>query len=58
MEAAREAKGQSDRFDIRELGLIRQKLKEEYEIGEQDWFDQVKRGKYIKPDESDEDAED
>jgi len=39
MEAAREAKGQSDRFDIRELGLIRQKLKEEYEIGEQDWFD-------------------
>lgn len=39
MEAAREAKGQGDRFDIRELGLIRQKLKEEYEIGEQDWFD-------------------
>jgi len=49
MEATRESRGQGDSFDMRELGLIRQNLKEEYKIGERDWFDLVKRGKYKKP---------
>jgi hypothetical protein len=30
MEATRESRGQGDSFDIRELSLIRQNLKEEY----------------------------
>jgi len=42
----REKKGLPDTYDLRETGMIRRKLREEYEIGEKDWFDLVKRGKF------------
>lgn len=57
MEYNREKRGLKDSYDMRELSLIRQKLKEEYAIGERDWFDKVKRGKYKKPEEAEEEAE-
>ena len=57
MEYNREKRGLSGSYDMRELSLIRQKLKEEYAIGERDWFDKVKRGKYKRPDEVEEEAD-
>lgn len=38
-DTSREQKGMSDTYDMHEIGLIRQKLYDEYELGEKDWFD-------------------
>ena len=45
-EAAREKRGLGETIDLQEITLIRKRLSEEYKLGEKDWFQIVKQGKY------------
>jgi len=37
-EAAREKRGLGETIDLSEITMIRQRLSEEYKLGEEDWF--------------------
>lgn len=55
-ETARVKRGLGDTIDLSEITILRQRLAEEYKIGEKDWFQLVKRGKF-KFDEGEEEEE-
>ena len=47
-ESARSKRGLEDSYDMREIGVLRDRLTEEYKLKDKDWFKELMRGKYKK----------